>query len=778
VNEVRQTEEMERKLRFFETQIAAAGLKQFDSPAIMLDDPNSTDAINLSELEVRLDQIETDLKQINSNLDLLNKNNNGLKELLHVLRGDGSFFSAVASERDQSNPAVGVALEEERGVNLGFVTGVIKRSNIISFERVLWRATRGNLFLRTSEIPEDLVDPNTGLTEKKDVVIIFYQGDRAAQKIRKICESFQVNMYQCPDSPQGRSQMELEVRGRLDDLHTVLNRTTEHKKGILEDLTVHMDVWKAKVLKEKSIYHTMNLFNYDLGRKCLIAEGWCPSNATDDIQLALRRASNRSGALVPSILSMIPPREEPPTYMETNKFTHSFQEIVNAYGIPHYREINPAPFSVATFPFIFALMFGDVGHGTLVLLFTIFMIFKEKEWSRQPLPELLQFPFDGRYVILLMSIASIYIGLLYNECFAIPMDFFGSRFEVCNDTSNAFMCPKAQYLVPNTTDTYTPYPFGVDPAWKGAPNELAYYNSVKMKMSIIVGVLQMTLGIVLYGVNAMYRKDWVSVAVEWIPMIIFMESIFGYMCFLIFYKWVYTDPTYSSNNPPMILPMMINMFLSPAANLTATGSQLYAGQTGVQIFLLIIALISVPIMLLPKPFILKRRAEQRNKGFRPLEGHEVEVEEFEFGEVMIHQVIHVIEFTLGSVSNTASYLRLWALSLAHSELATVFYEKVWIQLMELSVTKVHSEATGSESGAGEEHEKMAGYTFAAFFIAFQAWGAATLGVLCVMEALSAFLHGLRLHWVEFQNKFYQGDGRRFQPFSYAKILEAGQVVVE
>lgn len=163
MNEVRQTEEMERKLRFFETQIAAAGLKQFDSPAIMLDDPNSTDAINLSELEARLDQIETDLKQINSNLDLLNKNNNGLKELLHVLRGDGSFFSAVATERDQDNPAVGVALEEERGVNLGFVTGVIKRSNIISFERVLWRATRGNLFLRTSEIPEDLVDPNTVL---------------------------------------------------------------------------------------------------------------------------------------------------------------------------------------------------------------------------------------------------------------------------------------------------------------------------------------------------------------------------------------------------------------------------------------------------------------------------------------------------------------------------------------------------------------------------------------------------------------------------------------
>jgi V-type H+-transporting ATPase subunit a len=71
------------------------------------------------------------------------------------------------------------------------------------------------------------------------------------------------------------------------------------------------------------------------------------------------------------------------------------QSIVDAYGIARYREINPTIFTIVTFPFLFAVMFGDVGHGFLMLLLTVYLILNEKKLALRPPDDMFDMIFGG-----------------------------------------------------------------------------------------------------------------------------------------------------------------------------------------------------------------------------------------------------------------------------------------------------------------------------------------------------------------------------------------------
>jgi len=63
----------------------------------------------------------------------------------------------------------------------------------------------------------------------------------------------------------------------------------------------------------------------------------------------------------------------PPTLIRTNEFTYPYQLITDTYGVPRYKEFNPSVFSTVTFPFLFGVMFGDIGHGAVLLSLGLFL---------------------------------------------------------------------------------------------------------------------------------------------------------------------------------------------------------------------------------------------------------------------------------------------------------------------------------------------------------------------------------------------------------------------
>lgn len=665
-------------------------------------------------------------------------------------------------------------------MNIGFVAGVIPRDRIGAFERILWRTLRGNLYMNQSEIPEPIIDPMTNEEVHKNVFVIFAHGKNILAKIRKISESLNASLYGVDENSELRRDQIHEVNTRLGDVGNVLRNTKNTLDAELSQIARSLAAWMIIVKKEKAVYDTLNKFSYDQARKTLIAEAWCPTNSLALIKSTLQDVNDRAGLTVPTIVNQIRTNKTPPTFVRTNKFTEGFQTIVNAYGIPKYSEVNPGLYTVVTFPFLFAVMFGDCGHGALMTLAASAMIFWEKKLARTKLDELTYMAFYGRYIMLMMGLFSIYTGFIYNDIFSKSFTFFPSQWEWPEDI-------KPGKMVEATLREGYRFPIGLDWNWHEADNSLLFSNSMKMKMSVLLGWCHMTYALCLQYVNGRYFRSKVDIWGNFVPGLLFFQSIFGYLVLTILYKWT-VNWQEKGVNPPGLLNMLIFMFLSPGT----VDEQLYPGQSMVQVLLLLVAVAQVPVMLFLKPLWLRYEHNRaRALGYRGLgensrvsaldadgdldgglgrdsvasDGEGVamlsqdideseEHEEFDFGDIMIHQVIHTIEFCLNCISHTASYLRLWALSLAHQQLSIVLW-------------------TMTIGGAFDQENPVTRVIM--IVVSFYLWFVLTICILCVMEGTSAMLHSLRLHWVEAMSKHFVGEGIPFLPFSFKTLLEEDPV---
>ncbi|XP_003798437.1 V-type proton ATPase 116 kDa subunit a isoform X1 [Otolemur garnettii] len=775
VVDVRRCEELEKTFTFLQEEVRRAGLV-LPAPEGRLLAPPPRDLLRIQE---ETDRLAQELRDVRGNQQALRTQLHQL-QLHSAVLGQGHGPPLAVTHTDgplERTPLLQSPGGPHEDLRVNFVAGAVEPHKAAALERLLWRACRGFLISSFRETEQQLEDPVTGEPVTWMTFLISYWGEQIGQKIRKITDCFHCHVFPFLEQEEARLRALQQLQQESQELQEVLGETERFLSQVLGRVQQLLPPRQVQVRKMKAVYLVLNQCSVSTTHKCLIAEAWCATRDLPTLQEALLDSSSEAG--VSAVAHRIPCRDMPPTLIRTNRFTASFQGIVDAYGVGRYQEVNPAPYTIITFPFLFAVMFGDVGHGLLMFLFALAMVLSENQPAvKAAQNEIWQTFFGGRYLLLLMGLFSIYTGFIYNECFSRATAIFPSGWSVAtmanqSGWSDSFLAQhEVLTLDPNITGVFLgPYPFGIDPVWSLASNHLSFLNSFKMKMSVILGVTHMAFGVVLGVFNHMHFGQRHRLLLETLPELIFLLGLFGYLVFLVVYKWLKVSAA-SAASAPSILIHFINMFLFSGS---PTNQPLFPGQEVVQSTLVVLALATVPVLLLGTPLHLLRRQRHHRSRRSPhgrqeedkaglLDSPDMSVngwgsdeekagyledeEEAELvpSEVFMHQAIHTIEFCLGCISNTASYLRLWALSLAHAQLSEVLWSMV------MHVALVMSRDVG-----------VAAVVLVPIFAAFAVM---TVAILLVMEGLSAFLHALRLHWVEFQNKFYLGTGYKLSPFTF------------
>ena len=515
--EIRRLDNVERQLNYFKAQMEKSSIpmrSSYEFEENMLAAPNAGE---IDELAERSEGLEQRISGLNESYETLKKREVELTEWRWVLKEAGGFFDRVwpaiwhpwplltpyqahghtedirqsiddddapllRDVEQQNNRANGDAQVQQSFavMNIGFVAGVIPRERLAAFERILWRTLRGNLYMNQSEIPDPIIDPTNNEEIHKNVFVIFAHGKEIIAKIRKISESLGADLYSVDENSDLRQDQIHEVNTRLSDLASVLRNTKNTLDAELTQIARSLAAWMIVIRKEKAVYSALNRCSYDQARKTLIAETWCPTRSIPWIKSTLQDVNDRAGLSVPTIVNQIKTNKTPPTYNKTNKFTEGFQTIINAYGTAKYQEVNPGLPTIVTFPFLFAVMFGDFGHGILITLAACAMIYWERPLQRSKQDELFAMAFYGRYIMLMMGVYSMFTGLIYNDMFSQSLSLFDSQWEWEKVER------PGQMVNAHLKDGYR-YPFGLDWAWHNSGNELLSTNSYKMKLAILMG---------------------------------------------------------------------------------------------------------------------------------------------------------------------------------------------------------------------------------------------------------------------------------------------------
>lgn len=314
-----------------------------------------------------------------------------------------SFHSDHGSEHDVGD-----------GVQVGRIVGTCHNNDLLRLKRLLFRSTRGNALVVTKD------DGGIETFEHKKLprsvfIIIFQEGKQLRSKIETIAQNFSKNKFRLPKA-DFKSKLS-KLNERIEQARQLIVMTVVGIQKYLESCNIDckLDLFRRISLHEQAIYTKLD---YMYTNDTLFQGYFWSCKTHQEIEVALQNNDINipESQIVNGHIGSIPP----PTYFPLNEFTGPFQEIVSTYGVPKYKEVNPAYFSIVTFPFLFGVMFGDIGHGGFFFTIGIILCMWKNTLERyEPMKMALQI----RYLILMMGFFSLFCGLMYNDFMSVPMQF-------------------------------------------------------------------------------------------------------------------------------------------------------------------------------------------------------------------------------------------------------------------------------------------------------------------------------------------------------------------
>ena len=212
--------------------------------------------------------------------------------------------------------------------------------------------------------------------------------------------------------------------------------------------------------------------------KTMVFEAWVPKDRVNEAVELVRKTCPEAVVNV----GREERGEKVPTLMVNPRVATCFEKLVSGYSLPSYHEIDPTLIMLISFPIIFGFMFGDMGHGLVLLIGGLLIKPLFDRFNIRG--EMWDYIYQGRNLIILCGITSTVIGFFYGE-------FFGPT--------------NLAYASHHGTPTwYTDITGLHEPPWF-SPME----NPIKLlKISIIIGIAHILFGIALDVVNRALAREW------------------------------------------------------------------------------------------------------------------------------------------------------------------------------------------------------------------------------------------------------------------------------